>query len=80
MTYNILDDENRWQERYKVYLFSLTMTQLLKELNYVVSMKTGSLEELIEMKTRVNLISLVVAQKYEDIVSQASDLAGDGGG
>lgn len=80
MTYNILNDENRWQERYKGYLFSLTMTQLLKELNYVISMNTGSLEELIEMKTRVNLISLIIAQKYEEMVSHASDLEGDGGG
>lgn len=75
MPYNILDDENRWQERYKNYLSKLTMDELLKELNYIVNSHIHPLaefEELAEVKVRVNLISLVIKQKYEEVKNETN--------
>lgn len=75
MPYNILDDENRWQERYKNYLSKLTMDELLKELNCIVNSNIhpyADFEELAEVKVRVDLISQIIRQRYEEVKNETN--------
>ena len=74
MTYNILDDEKHWQNTYKTYLNNLSNDDLIKELVYLSNFNLNDIEELLELKTRLTLITEVIKTKLDLMDDKLKDV------
>lgn len=57
MTYNIVDDEISWKKSYTNYVINLSTDDLVKELIFVANTVSHDLEELLDVKERLIIIT-----------------------